>query len=198
MILGITGGVGTGKSAVASILAQLGARVIDCDVIAHYLTSHDPSVLSAIVSTFGSESLTAHGALDRRRLGEIVFADPRLRHQLEQILHPPIAGVVQANAQWAKMSAHPLVVVIPLLYEAGMENLVEVVWVVTASREQQVERQLMRDGLDREQAQKRIDAQLPLEQKKSMADLVIDNSGTLEDLRARVPLHWEALTVHHD
>jgi dephospho-CoA kinase len=197
VILGITGGIATGKSAVADVLASTGVRVVDCDAISRYLTANDPAVLHTVRLGFGDRMFKPGGVLDRQQLASLVFNDETARRKLELILHPLIAGVVQENVQSAKMQGLPLVVVIPLLYEAGMQDMVEVVWVVSAPEKLQVERQAARDGASETAALSRIRAQMPMEQKKLLADLVIENSGSLDELTSSVLRHWEALTEKH-
>ncbi|MCH7471732.1 dephospho-CoA kinase [bacterium] len=197
MILGITGGISTGKTSAASVVAGFGVRIVDADAISHYLAGYEPSVLAAIHEHFGGQVFHPYGALDRQALAEIVFADEQERAALEDILHPPITAVLRANVEWATVSGNPLVVVAPLLIEASLTSLAGRLWVVSCSPERQLERLCAKTGLSPEQATRRIEAQMPLEQKKKHADTVIENDGTLEELNETVAREWNALFATH-
>lgn len=190
MILGITGGLATGKSSAASFLADTGVRIVDADVVAHYLTSYDPGVLLAISTAFGPACFKSGGALDRVRLAEIVFADPKSRLRLEEILHPPISAVLMSNIRWARLAGRHLITVIPLLFENGWENLLDTTLVISCSAQNQHARASER-GMGEEQISQRIAAQMPLSVKESRAGAVIRNNGTLDELREAVLSHWE-------
>jgi len=192
MILGVTGGISTGKTTAALEIAKSGVRIIDCDDISHYLTSYDPTVLTAISAHFGAQVFKPYGALNRAVLAGIVFNDEQKRRALERILHPLIKAVVCANTEAAEASDEPLVVVAPLLIEAGMAGDMDRLWVISCSPENQLKRLLQRSSVDPEQAQKWIAAQMPLAEKEKYADTIIRNDGTQEEFRAAVAHHWEA------
>jgi len=193
-IVGLSGGIGTGKSTVAQLLARLGAVVIDADAIVRELQAPGSPVLSELAEAFGPEILDASGALDRAALGAIAFRDPDARRRLGAIMHPKVGAVMAQRLEAARREGAALVVLdIPLLFEgrrasasgaAGMDFDATVL--VYAPEELQVERQRERDGCDRDEALRRIRAQLSIEEKKGMADFVIDNSGTLEETERQV------------
>ena len=206
-VVGLTGGIGTGKSTVARLLAGLGARVIDADAIVHELQAPGTPLLARIVDAFGPEIQRPDGSLDRARLAERVFADPGARKRLNDLVHPAVGAEMLRRLQAARSAGVPLVVLdIPLLLEgraartaeparAGTaSDLVSEVIVVYAREEQQLERQLARDGSSREHATERIRAQLSIEEKRKLADHVIDNSGTLADTERQVRELYAKLT----
>lgn len=200
-VIGLTGGIGTGKSTVARMLAELGAVVIDSDAIVHELQAQGTPLLAEIAAAFGPDVLRADGSLDRAALGARVFADPAARARLNALVHPAVGRESLRRLEAARASGAELVVVdIPLLFEtrahgtASRANLgAEVVVVVYAPRELQIERQLARNGYDRAEAERRLDAQLPIEEKRRLADHVIDNTGSLEATREQVRALYERL-----
>jgi dephospho-CoA kinase len=177
-VIGLTGGIASGKSLVSQTLAGLGMTVIDADDVSHELMAKDEAVKQEVVETFGAGVLTAHGDVDRGKLGSIVFRDPGLRKELERILHPRIFAELWKRA---KGCSADVVLEIPLLIEQGGHERVDLVVVVYSTRERQIQRLMGRDGISREEAIRRIDAQLPLAEKVSYAHYVIDNSGTVEE-----------------
>ena len=193
MIIGLTGGIASGKTTVADELAQLGARVIDADEIVHYLSSNDPTVLFAVRAIAGDAVFKPSGVLDRKALSARAFGDPGLLRQLEQIFHPPVLAVIEANIVAARQSNQHLVCVVPLLYEGNYQKLFDQVWVVTVSPETQIERLTARAGLCRESAERAISAQMLLSEKELLADRVLDNNGSLPELRQAVGILWEEL-----
>lgn len=193
LIIGLTGGICSGKSTVSAAIAALGVRVADSDEISHYLTAYDPMILNAIAERFGSGVFHESGALDRGALGRVVFAGEDERRALEQILHPPIIEVLKCNIDWARQARKPLLVVVPLLIEAGLQSLVDRVWVVVCSRNNQLNRLMERGGKSSVEAGKWIDAQMALEEKKKLADTVIENDGTIDELKEAVRREWQAL-----
>ena len=177
-VIGLTGGIASGKSLVSQTLKGLGMTVIDADDVSHELMAKDESVKQRVVETFGTEVLTAGGTIDRERLGQIVFRDQERRRQLEQIMHPSIVAQMWQRARESKTD---VVLDIPLLIEHGGHEHVDVVVVVYTTRESQIERLMTRDRISREEAVRRIGTQLPLEEKVSHAHFVINNSGTVEE-----------------
>lgn len=197
IVVGLTGGIASGKSTVAQMLRRKGAAVIDADEIAREVTAPGTPALQEIEQAFGPQMLTAQGTLDRKRLGSLVFGDESARRRLEQITHPRIMAEMRQRLEQLRGAPHPppvAVAVIPLLYEAGVQDEVDVVVVVTASPQEQLRRLMQRDGLSREQAQARLRAQLPLADKERRADFVVDTAGRLEDTARQVAKLWARLT----
>jgi dephospho-CoA kinase len=190
--VGLTGGVASGKSTVSGFLRDLGAVVIDADLLAREVVAPGTDGLSEIVEAFGPGVLTADGELDRPAMGAIVFADEPARRRLEAIIHPRV------RARGARMEAEagPDAVVvhdIPLLAETGQAARFDAVVVVDVPVEVQVERMVTLRGMSREEAEARIAAQAPREARLAIATHVIENTGTLEDLRDRVTEVFESL-----
>jgi dephospho-CoA kinase len=191
-LIGLTGNIGTGKSTVARMLADLGAEAIDADLVTREVMQAGMPVHAAIVEAFGSEVLAIDGEIDRRRLGDIVFADPAALAQLEAIVHPATLEVIDRRV--AASSADVAIVVEAIkLIEAGMADGCDSVWVTTCRPEQQVARIMGARGLSRVEAQQRVWAQPPQEKKISRADVVIDTSGTLAQTWEQVRQAWERL-----
>lgn len=185
MRVGLTGGVASGKSAVSAILDELGAVVVDADVLAREAVAPGTDGLQEVVEAFGPEVLTDQGELDRPAMGAIVFADAEKRRVLEAIIHPR----VRARAAEIEASAGPDDVVvhdIPLLAETGQADGFDAVIVVDVPTETQVERMVDLRGMTREDAEARVAAQATREERLAIATHVVDNTGSLEDLRRRV------------
>jgi dephospho-CoA kinase len=185
-VLGLTGGIGSGKSLVDAIFRELGADVIDADALAREVVEPGQPALAEIVASFGSDMLLPDGRLNRARLAEVIFGDAAARQRLNAITHPRIRR--RMTEEVAARSRRPgvLILDIPLLYENGRAADVEQVIVVWVDQATQRQRLMERDGLTQEQARQRIDAQMPLEEKRRRADHVIDNSGTPESTRRQV------------
>jgi dephospho-CoA kinase len=193
MRVGLTGGVASGKSAVAAILRDLGAVVIDADVLAREIVEPGTPGLEAVVAEFGPEVLTPDGNLDRARMGAVVFADPGRRAALEAIMHPLVrarAAVIQDAAPAGVLVVHD----IPLLVETGQAGEFDAVLVVDVPEAVQLERAMRDRGWNEADARSRIAAQARREERLAAATHVIDNTGTLEDLRRRVTEVIERLT----
>jgi dephospho-CoA kinase len=193
-MVGLTGGIGAGKSAVANRLAVLGATVIDADRLAREAVSPGSEGLAEVVADFGPEVLDADGALDRAALASRVFGDDAARRRLEEIIHPRVrAGTAELVA-----AAPPDAVVVndvPLLVESGLARAYELVIVVLADEETRVARLIRDRGMTPEEAVARIRAQASDEQRRAVADVVIVNDGTIDELRDRVDEVWrERLT----
>lgn len=184
-IIGLTGGIATGKTTVANYLASVyDLPVYDADIYARDAVSVGSPILAAIAQRYGQQILFADGSLNRLQLGEIIFAQPEERQWIESIIHPYVRDrFCQAIAA---SSASTIVLVIPLLFEAQMTNLVTEIWVVTCAESQQLQRLITRNQLTPEQATARIQSQLSLTEKAARADFVLDNSGSLADLLLRV------------
>jgi dephospho-CoA kinase len=191
--VGLTGGVGSGKSTVSAMLADLGAVVIDADLLAREVVAPGSEGLAAVVEAFGPTVLTATGELDRPALGAVVFADEAARRRLEAIIHP----LVRARGAELEAAAPAEAVVvhdIPLLAETGQADAFDAVVVVDVPVEVQMERMVRSRGMSPQEAQSRVAAQATREQRRAVATYVIDNTGTLEDLRDRVAEVFEALS----
>jgi dephospho-CoA kinase len=190
-IIGLTGGIATGKSTVGRFFAERGIPVIDADQLAREAVMPGAPAREQIVELFGREIVTQDGLLDRKQLGALVFSDPVKRRQLEAILHPEIRKLADERISRAAASGHQRVIYMaPLLIEAGATDRVDAVWVVTVRPEVQLERLMQRDGINREQAEQIIDSQMPLSEKERCGSVVIDNSGTEEQTREILETVW--------
>ena len=190
--VGLTGGIASGKSLVAAELAARGAIVIDADVLARQVVEPGTPALAAIVERFGRQVLT-DGQLDRSRLGEIVFADPLARRDLERIVHPAVrarAAELERAAEGAAVVVH----VIPLLVETGQQQNFDFVVAVDVDQEAQIQRLRARNGFSRAEAEARIAAQATREDRRAAADVVLDNTGTLARLSDQIAALWAVLT----
>jgi dephospho-CoA kinase len=194
ILIGLTGGIGSGKSRVADLLRGLGAALECSDLIVRELQAPGGAGLAAIVETFGREYLTAEGELDRAKLGKLVFADAGARMKLNALIHPLVTRETQARVAAHRARGVPVIVVdIPLLLEgkkagvgSGAVLPFDLIAVVYATEDHQLERVMARDGLSRADALARMRAQLPIEEKRALADVVIDNSGPWENTEKQV------------
>jgi dephospho-CoA kinase len=195
-LIGLTGGIATGKSTVDRMLAARGATVIDADRLAREAVRPGEPALDAIIERFGKGVLQSDGTLDRSRLGAIVFADENARHDLDRITHPRIAELTQERIAAALAGDAPLVVVdIPLLFENARETMFEGVLVVYAPVSVQVERLRERNGLDERAALQRLAAQLPIDEKRARATWVINNSGDTAATEQAVAAWWDLVVT---
>jgi dephospho-CoA kinase len=185
-VLGLTGGIGSGKSVVASMFAQLGADVVDADQLAREVVEPGEPALEEIATAFGRDILLPDGRLDRDKLGRIIFADPVARGRLNAITHPRIQERMAAEIAVRGSRPGVLIVDIPLLYENDRGGAVETVIVVWVDSETQLRRLIERDGLTEQEARQRIAAQMSLDEKRARADVVIDNSASRENTRRQV------------
>lgn len=189
-ILGLTGGIASGKSTVSAYLAQNGALIIDADLIARQVVAKKSSGLKQIVAKFGGEILTASGELDRKKLGKLVFSNKELLKNLTDITGPLIRAEILREIQAAKKAQVKLVVLdIPLLFETGYQTLCDKVMVVTIPSKLQLERVMKRDNLSAAEARKRIANQLPASKRNELADVLIDNSKSVAETYQQV-LKW--------
>ena len=184
MVVALTGGVASGKTAVSDRFAELGVPIVDTDVIAREVVAKDSGGLAAIEAAFGSEMITADGTLDRAALRRKIFDEPGARTRLEDILHPRIAEA--ARRQLAALDAPYALLVVPLLVESGLFSDADRVLVIDVPEAVQVERLMQRDGSTREHAEAMLAAQASREQRLAKADDVIENTGTLAELNARI------------
>ncbi|MCW5952347.1 MAG: dephospho-CoA kinase, long form [Propionibacteriaceae bacterium] len=190
--IGLTGGIGSGKTAVADLLAEHGAVIIDADLLARRAVEPGSPGLARLVEEFGPGVLTPQGGLNRPVLGEIVFSDPQARARLNAIVHPEVRRL----AALAERAASPdaiVVHVIPLLVETGQQDLFDLIVVVDVDPATQLRRVTERDGLDEDQVRARIDAQAGRPARLAVADVVIDNSGSPAELEASVAALWRRL-----
>ncbi|PLX86270.1 MAG: dephospho-CoA kinase [Desulfuromonas sp.] len=178
MILGITGGIASGKSTVTDVFRSLGAAVVSADELSREVVRPGTPTLERIVQAFGPGILRSDGTLDRKALGEIVFSDPAMRERLNAITHPAIAARAEERLRSLVLEGERLIVYeAPLLFEAGAEKRVDEVLVVTVDEPTQLERLMARDGIGEAEARGRVAAQMPQAEKASRADFVIYNSG---------------------
>jgi dephospho-CoA kinase len=185
-VLGLTGGIGSGKSMVAQMFAELGAVVIDADQLAREVVEPGQPALQEIASAFGPDVLLPDGGLDRPKLAGIIFSDPAERAKLDAITHPRIRERLEAQIKARRSGPGVLIVDIPLLYENERTNMVENVIVVWVDAQTQLQRIRQRDGLSVDAARQRITAQMPLDAKRARADHVIDNRGSRDETQRQV------------
>ena len=187
--IGLTGGIASGKSSVGQWLKGQGIPVLDADLYARQALAPGQAASHAVMARYGNEVIMAgsdpkSAELDREALGAIVFSDPTQRQWLEELVHPLVRQQFESNLN--RLGSEPtLVLMIPLLFEAGLDSLCTEVWVVHCSPQQQLERLIQRNGLTAEDADRRIQSQWPLAKKVGLADQVIDNSGEPEDWRSQ-------------
>ena len=192
--VGLTGGIASGKSAVADELAAHGAVVVDADVLAREVVEPGTPGLAAVVDRFGPEVLTPDGRLDRPQLGRLVFADAAARRDLEQIVHPAVRARA-AELERAAPTDAVVVHVIPLLVETGQADDFDLCLVVDLDRETQLQRLQQRNDLSRDEAEARLAAQASREERLAVADCVLDNGGSRDDLREAVAALWAELAL---
>lgn len=196
LVVGLTGGIASGKSTVSRMLQELGARVVDADLLARQVVEPGRPAYREIVRAFGKQVLQPDGKLDRKRLGQIVFADPEQLERLNRITHPRIARAARREIKAHRAAGVPLVVYdAALLLEKGWHKKLDRVVVVSVPERVQLARLMGRDGLSEAAARARIRSQLPLEARLAAADHVIDNSGSLAETRLQVQRLWSQLTT---
>jgi len=193
-VIGLTGNIASGKSTVVEMLVSLGAEAIDGDKVVHELMGPNSPLADEIRAAFGDTVINPDGSINRPALGPIVFSDPAKLRRLEEITHPRVL----AQKRDAVEQPGPDVLILDAikLFEAGIAQDCDENWVVTCTREQQIERVMARNKVDQAEAERRIDAQPPQAEKVARADLVIDNSGTLEETREQVLAAWQRLTAN--
>ena len=191
-IIGLTGGIGSGKSTVSQFLAELGAVVLDMDKTGHEALQPGTEVWQQVVAAFGKQVVDANGEIDREKLGKIVFGDSEALAQLNQIAHPAIHNAVMAQLEeYRRQGVDVLVLEAPLLVEAGWSSLADEVWVTTAPEATVLQRLEERAELSEKEARARIRSQLPTEERIKHADVVIDTDCRLDELKTKVKGLWQ-------
>ena len=187
-VIGLTGGIASGKSTVGRLLEAQHAVVIDADALAHACLRQDGPAYAGVLAHFGPTLLDAQGAIDRQKLGACVFSDPAQLAQLNQLVHPHVRSAMKARLASLEQAGNtrPVFLMVPLLYESNLVHWVDEVWVVYCRPEQQRERLMLRNQLSEAQATERLDAQWPIDQKRECADVVIDNTGTADALDKQI------------
>ena len=192
LVIGLTGGIGTGKSEVARLLQSLGAAVISADEVGHEAYAPNSESWHEVVDTFGKEILQPSGEIDRQKLGAVVFSDPQQLEKLNAIMHPRMAGMVADRIQVLRdQGVSTVVVEAALLFEAGWDSLVDEVWTTDSSVESVVERLQARNGMDEKEARRRIGSQMDRAERIERSDLVGDNSSDVSPLEQTVSALWD-------
>jgi len=196
-IIGLTGGIASGKSSVAEMLAARGARLIDADHLAREAVEPGRQAWREIVDWLGEDILLPDRTIDRRKLGEMVFSDRAMLDRLNSIVHPQVKKLFAEQLDLIRDENPGAVVVydVPLLIETGMQDRFDLVLLVYVSPAVQLERLCRRDGLERAAAARRLQAQMPLDEKKNYADVIIDNSGSLAETERQVEAFWRKLAA---
>ncbi|AAM24131.1 MAG: Dephospho-CoA kinase [Caldanaerobacter subterraneus] len=190
-VVGLTGGIGSGKSTVSGILAKLGAKIIDADLVSREIMEKGKEAYNEIVDCFGKEILDKEGNIDRKKLGSIVFSDKEKLKRLNEITHPKIIDKIKKMIEEEKDKDKVIVIDAALLIETGLYKLVDEVWLVVVDIDTQIKRVMERDGFSCEEALKRIKSQMPLEEKIKYADFIINNSKDLRKTEEQVRLLWQ-------
>ncbi len=193
-VIGITGNIATGKSTVLKMLRDLGAETIDADGLVHEMMGPNSVLASSLAGAFGDCVVRDDGSINRPELGRIVFSDPEKLAELERQIHPHVVRRMVGAIE--EPGPDVLVLDAIKLFEAGIADHCDVVWVVDADRETRIERVMQRNGVERSEAARRLDAQPPQEEKLARADLIIDNGGSLAATEAQVRAAWGALVEH--
>jgi dephospho-CoA kinase len=195
LLVGLTGGIGSGKSTVARMLEERSAVVFDADLLAREAVEPGTPGHTAVIERFGADVLAPGGELDREALASIVFADPSARRDLEQIVHPEVRRLFAEGSEAYRDTDRIVVFSAPLLVESGMHTAFEILVVVSATVATQIERLMRQRGLSEPAIRARIDAQAPLEDKAAVADFLVDNEGTLAELESQVERLWHDLSA---
>ncbi len=194
IVVGVTGGIASGKSTVTAILKNLGAPIFDADESSRNATKKGSKGLVKIIEVFGKEFLTKAEELDRAKMAELCFSDKAAKKKLEAIIHKIVWNDASDFLKENESNGTKVVVLdIPLLIEVGWHENVDLVWLVAVDKKVQIERAMSRDAMTRAEVEARINSQMSLEEKKKYADLVIDNNGSNEDIITKVKTAWEHL-----
>ena len=195
-VIGLTGGIGSGKSTVAGFLAELGAVILDADEVGHEAFKPDTEIWREVVAAFGRQVLTPDGNIDRKKLGEVVFGNADSLSRLNQIMHPRMYDMVKAQLEEYRRQGMSVVVLeAPLLLEAGWTSLVDEVWVTTASESTVLRRLHEQKGLSGEEALARIRSQLSSKERVKHANVVINTDCNLDELKSKVKQLWQRLKL---
>jgi dephospho-CoA kinase len=195
LLVGLTGGIGSGKSTVARLLEKRGAVVFDADLLAREAVEPGTPGHAAVIERFGADVLAPGGELDREALASIVFADPSARRDLEEIVHPEVRRLFAEGSEAYRDTDRVVVFSAPLLVETGMHTAFETLVVVSATVATQIERLMRQRGMSESSIRARIEAQAPLEDKAAVADFLVDNEGTLDELESQVDRLWNDLSA---
>ena len=195
LLVGLTGGIGSGKSTVARMLEERGAVVFDADLLAREAVEPGTPGHTAVIERFGADVLAPGGELDREALASSVFADPSARRDLEQIVHPEVRRLFAEGSEAYHDTDRIVVFSAPLLVESGMHTAFEILVVVSATVATQIERLMRQRGMSEAAIRARIDAQAPLEDKAAVADFLVDNGGTIAELENQVERLWHDLSA---
>ena len=191
-LIGLTGGIASGKTMVTDYLRSLGAPLVDADEVSRAITADGSPVLAEIAEAFGADCLDEKGSLRRKMLAGLIFDNAENREKLNGIIHPKVTAAMQAAlAAYEKAGETVAIYAAPLLLEAGGSAMYDAIWVVALDPEEQLRRLMARDGIDEEAARKRLDAQTSLAEKLAKADKVIDNNGSREEAMAQAKALWE-------
>ena len=195
VVIGLTGGIASGKSTAAGHLKKLGAHVIDADLLGHRAYEPGSRAYAAVIHAFGDDIVDADGKIDRKILGSKVFGDPQNLERLTNIVWPEIRLMAEAEIENVRKADPSKVIVLEaaVLFEAGWEDAVEEIWVVSLKRDAAVQRAGARDGVDAAAVQKRIDAQMTNSARIERGKVIIDNSGSVADLLAQLDIQWQRL-----
>ena len=198
LIIGLTGGIGSGKSTVTKLFSSHGVPIIDADTIARQVTAPGQPALREICALFGEEMIDDDGQLKRRQLRKIIFSNPQKRAQLEAILHPIIQQRMLEQAAIASQHAAYTILSIPLLLESGWQQLLDRILVIDVSEQSQLQRTMQRDNIDKKTAQAIINAQINRQDRLLAADDIIDNEGSIDELQQQLQqLHQKYLQLSH-
>lgn len=197
LLLGVTGGIASGKTTVAKMLKELGAHTIDFDMLARHVVEPGKQALKEIIAHFGDKVILNDGHLDRKKLSEIVFQHDEKRKRLESIIHPYIfEEFTRRVGEIAKKDPHAIIqAVIPLLFETNLQHLVHKILVVYIPKERQIERLVARDGIAKDEASNILKAQLPISEKVIYSDFMINNDCPVEDTKKQVEDLWQSLNI---
>ncbi len=195
VVIGLTGGIASGKSTAAGHLRKLGAHVIDADLLGHRAYEPGSRAYAAVIHAFGADIVDADGKIDRKILGNKVFGDPQNLERLTNIVWPEIRLMAEAEIENVRKADPSKVSVLEaaVLFEAGWEDAVEEIWVVSLNRDAAVQRAGARDGVDAAAVQKRIDAQMTNSARVERGEVIIDNSGSVADLLAQLDIQWQRI-----
>ncbi len=197
-VIGLTGGIASGKTTVASILKEFGAEIIDADKVAREVVEPGKQAWIEIKSAFGDNAILPDGNINRKYLADLIFNNPQMRKVLNSIVHPKVINEINNKIDYYKQKGDTKVVVldVPLLLETGMESMVDEVWVVAVDEETQINRMLKRDKISVEEAKNRIKSQMPLKEKLKRGDKIIEGDLTLPSLKNKLQHMWNNMNFN--